>query len=230
MPRGRPKPNQLSTTTSMPCRTRSSRATMSIICGCPPWLLKITILRMPARWTDSPMSSHKLVSVWALSDSVPGKAVCSSDFPIGCIGSTVSGSAGSASSSARFRIPWLMCMSTEHGRCGPCCSMADTGRMAIGSTPESFIMRKSSVVISYHILSGSFSPSPFVMWWRAGEDCCPCLDDAGSCPSDASPSSPSPSSRKHAAESLHTGPCWLSRMDHRRRRGQPPPLAPAAAR
>ena len=69
---------------------------MSMICGCPPWLLAMTSRRTPARATLSPISVHNRVRVSADKVKVPGNAWCSLDLPIGISGRNVAGrSAGS---------------------------------------------------------------------------------------------------------------------------------------
>lgn len=67
-----------------------------------------------------------LVRVSAPIVRVPGNATCSSDFPMACMGSTVTGRSSFMTSMARSRMPRLISMSTEQGKCGPCCSIAET--------------------------------------------------------------------------------------------------------
>ncbi|MNW08762.1 hypothetical protein D3C71_2056100 [compost metagenome] len=51
---------------------RSSRATMSMALTWPPWPLKISSLRTPARATQAPISVHSAISVAGSSVKVPG--------------------------------------------------------------------------------------------------------------------------------------------------------------
>ena len=177
-PSGRPKENQSHVTTSIPRRLRRSLATTSAICGWPPWELKSTSLRTPARATDSPMSVQTAVSVEALREMVPAKSSCSTDLPYGTGGRrrnvvsgeetgarAPSGAAGDSdddalassssrrSSNARFNTPALMAASTHTGRCGPCCSIAPTGRSATHASASR--ASNSAVVRSVHSRSAT---------------------------------------------------------------------------
>ena len=111
-----PAAYQLYATASIPRRTRRSRATMSITCGWPPWLLNSTSFLTPARATASPSSVQSRISVSAESVSVPGNATCSLLLPTGIAGRTVTGTRSGSSSSARATTPWLMQASTHSGR------------------------------------------------------------------------------------------------------------------
>ena len=144
IPSGSPNQRQCVATASMPKRTRSSRAAVAITEALPPCELASTSLRRPARRTPSPVSTSTRSSVSADSVSVPGDRMCSFDLPIDWIGST---STRNSAGNRRFRqasMPSAMATSVITGRCGPCCSVAATGRMAMvfsGSSPsKSFVV------------------------------------------------------------------------------------------
>ena len=131
IPCGRPKRCQLVLTASMPNFTRSSRVTMPMISSLPPCDLTTTIFFMPARATDAPSSVQASISVFAGSVNVPGARRCSLDFPTAWTGRMrISISAGSRGATVSI-IPFMIVVSVETGRCGPCCSIAATGRTAI---------------------------------------------------------------------------------------------------
>lgn len=129
-PSGLPRRLHMQATANICDVARSRRQTMSTTCGCPPRLFSSTSLRTPARATLCPILVQSAISVSALAVSVPGKRMCSTDSPMACTGSTSSGSASGSSARVRVSTPSLMVRSTETGRCGPCCSMAATGRTA----------------------------------------------------------------------------------------------------
>ena len=81
IPGGRPSVYQFAATTIIAWRSRRSRVTMSITFICPPWALKNTSLRTPARATLAPMSIHSAISVCADSVTVPGYSECSLLLP-----------------------------------------------------------------------------------------------------------------------------------------------------
>ena len=129
-PAGRPKRRHWVVTTSMPRRTRSSRARMPMTSILPPCELAITILRKPARCTPSPISTQmrtRLSAEWVI---VPGERRCSSDFPIVCVGRTSTPRSSGRRASTVLIRPSPMAVSVRTGRCGPCCSVAATGRIA----------------------------------------------------------------------------------------------------
>jgi len=62
-------------------------------------------------------------------------------------GSTVTGRPAGSFASMAFTLPSLMVVSVATGRCGPCCSMAQTGSTAI--QPDVSLLTKSTVVMSF---------------------------------------------------------------------------------
>ena len=131
--------NQLLLYTSKPCCMRSSRATMSITLTCPPWPFSRSSFLIPARATQAPISVHKAMMVAGDKVSVPAKDVCSVLKPIFCGGRNSTGrSAGNCGSAASI-TPCNSAASTFSGRCGPCCSTAATGNMAIVSAARPFV-------------------------------------------------------------------------------------------
>ena len=137
------KSHQFAQTASIPCRTRRSRATISITGGLPPWLLKKTTRRRPARTTLSPIEFHCCIKVSAETDNVPAKRLCSSLLPTICIGIVSTEASAGSRSRANANTPALMLLSTDTGRCGPCCSMAASGCSATARAVSS--NAKSSV-------------------------------------------------------------------------------------
>ena len=70
-PSGRPSPNQLAETTTMSCRIRNSRATISMTEIWPPCEFRRTSFLIPAAATEAPISHQAAVSVAAERLSVP---------------------------------------------------------------------------------------------------------------------------------------------------------------
>jgi hypothetical protein len=79
---------------------------------------------------------------------VPGDNRCSFDFPMLWIGSTNTLSSLGRRLLGRAIMPSAIAVSVITGRCGPCCSIAATGKMAIvvsGSRPLKSLLFNSSV-------------------------------------------------------------------------------------
>src|SRR5262249_19843373 len=137
-PVGRPKRRHCAVTTSMSSRTRNSRATIPTTSVLPPCELAMTILRRPARYTPSPISTQlrtRFSAEWVM---VPPERKCSLDFPMVWIGrNSTRRSSGRRASTVSIR-PSAIALSVMTGRCGPCCSVEATGRIAtveLGSSP-----------------------------------------------------------------------------------------------
>ncbi len=145
----------------MPSRTRKSRVTMPTTSVLPPCELAITILRKPARCTPSPISNQlrmRLSAEWVM---VPPERRCSSDFPIVWVGrNSTRRSPGRRASTVLIR-PSAIAVSVMTGRCGPCCSVEATGRIAtvaLGSSPANSLDLSSAqnrlVIMSPSVLVG----------------------------------------------------------------------------
>src|SRR6516165_10849162 len=100
--------------------------------------LAMTILRKPARCTPSPISNQlqmRLSAEWVM---VPPERRCSLDFPIVWVGrNSTLRSSGRRPSTVLIR-PSAIAVSVKTGRCGPCCSVEATGKIAsveFGSSP-----------------------------------------------------------------------------------------------
>jgi hypothetical protein len=151
--------NQLTLYTSRPRRARRSRATRSITLTCPPWALNSTSFFTPLAATDSPISVHSRITVSAFSVSVPAKRACSGLNPTAIVGRNSTGRSAASCGSAAATMPVTRSVSTDSGRCGPCCSVAATGSTATvraaSSKPKSVVVRsdqKRGGVNMRHIL------------------------------------------------------------------------------
>ena len=103
---------------------------------------------MPLAATHSPSSVHTRISVSALSVRVPAKAACSGEKPVVCVGknnTALSASAACSGAQAAAMMPSAKSLSTLSGRCGPCCSVAATGKTAMArlrsSEAKSVVLR-----------------------------------------------------------------------------------------
>ena len=103
---------------------------MSMIETCPPWALKIRSLCTPLRATEAPISFQTRIRVSALRVRVPGKRWCSLLLPKAWVGSTKAVAEAPIWGKARSTMALTRSVSTPVGRCGPCCSVAATGRTA----------------------------------------------------------------------------------------------------
>ena len=116
---------------------RSRRHAMSRrVCGWPPWLFRITSRRTPARATLSPISVHSASSVSTEPVSVPGNLMVLDRQPDRLRRQHQHRRVLGQLASARATMPWLIVVSTEIGRCGPCCSIAATGSTATVSARQ----------------------------------------------------------------------------------------------
>ena len=144
-----PKGNwyQLLPNTVRPQWPRNSRATTSINPALPPWALNISNFLMPVRATPSPMSHHCEMRCAGDRLSVPSYAKCSLLKPTHCVGSTNTGSAGCKCVSAALTMALTKSVSTDNGKCGPCCSVAPKGSTATvrsGSSSEKSVLMQSA--------------------------------------------------------------------------------------
>jgi len=87
--------------------------------------------RAPARATDRPISVQADNAVAALSVRVLCAHRCSLDFPTACIGSIQGSSVGGQASANASNMPRMIIVSVPQGRCGPCCSIAAVGSIAM---------------------------------------------------------------------------------------------------
>ena len=100
--------NQLAATVSILCLTRRSRATMSIGAICPPWEFRSTSFFTPAAATQSPISIHIAIKVWAEKVSVPSHSECSFDFPTGSVGRNSAGQSSGINGTVAAMMPSRM--------------------------------------------------------------------------------------------------------------------------
>src|SRR5262245_532623 len=111
---------------------------MPTISVLPPCELAMIILRKPARCTPSPISNQvrmRLSAEWVM---VPPERKCSLDFPIVWVGRNSTRRSSGRRASTVLINPSAIAVSVMTGRCGPCCSVEATGKIAsveFGSSP-----------------------------------------------------------------------------------------------
>src|SRR6516164_9617504 len=118
-------------TTKSPCFARRSCATTLMAALLPPWLVTITSFFTPARATLSPSANQVLSATSVGKVSVPGESICSVEMLTGCSGRRVTGTASGRSSRTRGKYACAIITSVPSGKCGPCCSVAASGRTSI---------------------------------------------------------------------------------------------------
>src|SRR3981189_165035 len=113
-----------------PRQPQRARPTMPITSLLPPCELTMTSLRKPARCTPSPISHQMRVRFSAEQVIVPAERRCSLDFPIVWTARNSTRRSSGRRASTVLIMPSAIAVSVITGRCGPCCSVAATGRVA----------------------------------------------------------------------------------------------------
>ena len=103
---------------------------MSITLTCPPCALSSTKVFTPLAATDSPISVHKRITVSARKVKVPAKRACSGLKPTIWVGKNNTGRSQAKWGKLACTTPLTKSVSTDKGKCGPCCSVAATGNTA----------------------------------------------------------------------------------------------------
>ena len=144
-----PKGNwyQLLLNTVRPQWPRSSRATTSIKATLPPCALKSKSFLRPVRATDSPRLHHCSMTEAGEKLKVPSYALCSLLKPTVWVGNNNTGSDGCKCDIAAASMALTKSVSTDKGRCGPCCSVAPNGKTAtvcaVSSSAKSVVLQSA---------------------------------------------------------------------------------------
>src|SRR6478735_3952358 len=149
----------------MPWPTRSSRATIFIGSTLPPCEVISTSLRKPARFTLSPISIQARIALSQPIVSVPGECRCSFDLQIACVGRTRTSRSAGTSGIASASIPFITVVSTETGRCGPCCSIAANGstatvRSGVSAVKSELLRSPQERQLQHRILGAALDARP----------------------------------------------------------------------
>ena len=131
MPAGRPKRCQLVLTASMPKRTRSSRVTMPMISSLPPCELTTTIFLTPARATEAPSSVQASISVGGRQRQRARRVKMLVRLADRLHRQDADVEIVRQAGDDRVEHAVHDLVSVETGRCGPCCSIAATGSIAM---------------------------------------------------------------------------------------------------
>ncbi len=160
-PGGRPNRFHEALAQRSPRRRRRSSAAASTACVLPPCEDTIAIRAKPASATPSPSRMIVSVATRQPSESVPGKARCSSEAPTRSTGRKTASRSPGSRAMASSTMASAMIASVPSGRCSPCCSTAATGSTATARSRRPRRAASSALVSSSNRRASRFIPVSF---------------------------------------------------------------------